>query len=187
MLVSDVVKTALILVGRKDAADAVDTQSYLQDTSLSHAVTAMLHCYNAVEDELARGFFPLETEQNFNTINGTVKFASFTHAPIKIVSVASDGKKVGYRIYPEYLDADAKYITVRYMYCPVKKQLTDESDYGGYPVGERMLAMGAAAEYCLIEGAFEDSENWEKRYRDEIARFRSYEKAEGYIPARAWV
>lgn len=93
MLVSDVVKTALILVGRKDAADAVDTQSYLQDTSLSHAVNAMLHCYNAVEDELARGFFPLETEQNFNTINGTVKFASFTHAPIKIVSVVSDGKR----------------------------------------------------------------------------------------------
>ncbi len=187
MLVSDVVKTALCLVGRKDAADAIDGGTYAQSTSLSHAVNAMLHCFNAVEDELARSFFPLEREEQYITIDGKVNFSSFDFSPIKIVSVYCDGKKVAFKIFPEYLEAEGIRITVRYMYCPVKKTISDESDYSGYPVGERLMSYGAAAEYCLIEGAFEDSENWEKRYRDEIARHRPYEKAEGYIPARKWV
>ena len=68
MLVSDIVKTALCLVGRKDAADAIDSDDYEDDRELSHAVKAMLHCFNAAEDELARVYFPLTCEEKFTIL-----------------------------------------------------------------------------------------------------------------------
>lgn len=49
-----------------------------------------------------------------------------------------------------------------------------------------MLGYGAASEYCLIEGAYEEAENWEARYRAEIERFRPYKKVRP-VPARAWI
>lgn len=59
MFVSDVIKTALAFLDRQDAADMITSDTYSSDAEVSRLVTALLHCFNAVEDELARGFFPL--------------------------------------------------------------------------------------------------------------------------------
>ncbi len=186
MLVSDIVKTALCLVGRKDAADAIDSDDYEDDRELSHAVKAMLHCFNAAEDELARAYFPLTCEESFTPVQGKIYYTSFGRMPVRILSVTRGKRAVAYNICPEYLEMEGGEATVKYAYCPQKKQLSDDSDFDGYPVGERMLGYGAASEYCLIEGAYEEAENWEARYRAEIERFRPYKKVRP-IPARAWI
>ena len=185
MLVSDIVKTALSLVGREDAAEALEGQAYLDDAELLHAVRAMLYCVNATEDELARGTFPLVREDALTAVGGRIYYTEFTRTPAKIISVKRGNRDVAYVLCPEYLETEGKGLTVKYMYCPEKKELADESDYDGYPVGERLMAYGAASEYCLIEGAFEEAENWEQRYREEVERARPRERC-GYIPARVW-
>ena len=86
-----------------------------------------------------------------------------------------------------YLLSETGVYTVKYLYAPAPKALTDESDFPGYPIGERMLAYGIASEYCLIAGDVEAAESWESRYRAEIERFRPYEKAKGTIPSRYWI
>ena len=63
MLVSDVIKAAFEFVGRADVAEAVSDGSYTENAEFSRAADCALHCYNAVEDELARGFFPLVKEE----------------------------------------------------------------------------------------------------------------------------
>ncbi len=186
MLVSDIVKTALCLAGRKDAADAVDSGDHAEDRELSHAVSAMLHCFNAVEDELARAWFPLSREEKLTPQSGRIYYTSFGRAPVKILAVTRGEKPVAHVICPEYLEVEGGEVTVKYRYCPAKKQLSDESDFDGWPVGERMLSYGAAAEYCLIEGAYEEADNWEARYRAEIERCRPAKKVRP-VPARAWV
>ena len=185
MLVSDIVKTALSLVGREDAAAAIDGGEYEADSSLLQAVRTMLYCANAVEDELARGAFPLEREEVLNAVNGRIYYVNFYRTPVKILSVKSGDKKIAYKMSLEYLETNGRNPTIKYIYCPEKKELDGESEYDGYPVGERLLAYGAAAEYCLIEGAFEEAENWEKRYREEVERVRPFDKR-GYIPSRVW-
>ena len=134
---------------------------------------------------VGRGFEPpLHDDENFEFVIGK---AMKLHEGSDLTIITCGTPTLQALEAAKDLEAEGIRITVRYMYCPVKKTISDESDYSGYPVGERLMSYGAAAEYCLIEGAFEDSENWEKRYRDEIARHRPYEKAEGYIPARKWV
>ena len=87
---------------------------------------------------------------------------------------------------PKYIEVKDGTYTVRYTCCPAKKQMDSASDYSGYPVGERLMAYGVAAEYCLICGNFEESECWENRYKDEIERLRPHERTRD-IRARRWV
>lgn len=186
MLVSDVIKTALAFLDRQDVADKITAGTYSSDEEASRLVTALLHCFNSVEDELARCFFPLSDEVILPSSNGRIYYTEFSRPPYKILSVVRNGEEAEYTIEPEYLSAPSGVYTVKYMFWPVKKQLADESDFPGYPVGERMLAYGAVAEYCLISGDIEASESWESRYRAEIERFRPRDLKGGALRARYW-
>lgn len=190
MLVSDVIKTALAFLDRQDAADKITAGTYASDEEVSRLVTALLHCFNAVEDELARGYFKLSYEEALPAVNGKMYYTLFSKTPYKILSMKRDGEDAEFREYkicPEYIEAEAGVYIVSYLFSPSKKTLEDSSDFPGYPIGERMLAYGIAAEYCLISGDLEASESWESRYRAEIERFRPREKADGVLPARYWI
>ena len=186
MFVSDIIVSAMRYLGMDKEADAVDDGSYSEDENLKREVGALVHCYNAVEDELARAYFPLEYEEELPVSVGTVYYSVFAHSPIKILSVTSEGKALKYTLKPRYMEVDAKTITVKYTYLPLKKQLNHTSDYTGYPVSERLMAYGVAAEYSLICGDIEASECWESRYTQELARLRPITKG-GQIPVRGWV
>ena len=187
MLVSDVIKTALAFLNRQDAADKITDGTYSSDTEVSKLITALMHCFNAVEDELARVFFPLANEETIVCAGGKMYYTSFAKSPYKILSLAKSGGQVEYTLYPTYIEVETGVYTVKYLYAPAPKALTDESDFPGYPIGERMLAYGIASEYCLIAGDVEAAESWESRYRAEIERFRPHEKAKGTIPSRYWI
>lgn len=187
MLVSDVIKTALALLDRQDAADKITAGTYASDGEASRLITALLHCFNAVEDELARGYFKLSYEEQLPAVGGKIYYTLFTKTPYKILSVTLDGEEADYKIYPEYIEAETGVYVVSYLFSPSKKSLDDASDFPGYPIGERMLAYGIAAEYCLISGDLEASESWESRYRAEIERFRPRDKAGAMLPARYWI
>ena len=186
MLVSDVIKAAFEFVGRADVAEAVSDGSYTENDEFSRAAECALHCYNAVEDELARGFFPLVKEEELTAEDGRIYYTSFAGTPVRILAVISDKGQIGYRICPKYIEVKDGTYTVRYTCCPAKKQMDSASDYSGYPVGERLMAYGVAAEYCLICGNFEEIECWENRYKDEIERLRPHERPRD-IRARRWV
>ena len=187
MLVSDVIKTALAFLDRQDAADMIESGTYSSDGEISRLVTAVLHCYNAVEDELARGFFPLSAEETLTSADGRIYYTSFSKTPYKILSVTQTGRPSPYAIYPKYIELAAGSYEIKYLFAPSAKELDDESDFPGYPIGERMMAYGIAAEYCLISGDIEASESWESRYRAEIERFRPHERAKGALRQRYWV
>lgn len=90
MLVSDVIKAAFEFVGRADVAEAVSDGSYTENDEFSRAAECALHCYNAVEDELARGFFPLVKEEELTAEDGRIYYTSFAGTPVRILAVISD-------------------------------------------------------------------------------------------------
>lgn len=120
MLIKDIVIAALSLAGRRDAAEALSSGEYEGERELEHAISAMLHCVNATEDELARAFFPLEREEEFKATGGRIYYTVFAKTPVKILSVTQGGRPVKHEISPEYLAAEGT-VRVRYAYCPAKK------------------------------------------------------------------
>ena len=186
MKIKEIVFTALKLLGRGDIASALEKGETLSEEA-TRTADSLLYCVNAVIDELARYYFPLVHKEQLYLTLGKVNFSEFTFRPVKILNVTANGKKTEFKVYPQYLTAGGVSIEVEYEYAPDKKGLEDNCDYAGFDVSERLIADGAVAEFCILNGEVSASEYWEGEYRREIDRARSKYRKAAKIPPRRWV
>lgn len=185
MKVKEIIITALNYVDRGDISAALSDGAALSDEQDS-AVKTMLFCYNAVENELARYYFPLEHTQNLVSPTGSYSYTGFMYSPVKILGVTDNGKAVDYTVNPKELRTESKKITVCYSYVPQKKTIDGDSAFSGMLADEAVIAAGAASEYCLLNGEISLAELWESRYRGAIDR--ASKNFTGLnIPPRRWV
>lgn len=186
MKIKEIVFTALRLLGRGEVAAALEDGEALSKEATG-TEESLLYCVNAVIDELARYYFPLVHREQLDLISGKVNFSRFAFRPVKILSVTANGKKSEYKVYPQYLTADGATAEVEYEYAPDKKGLEDDCDYAGFDVSERLIADGAVAEFCILNGEVSAAEYWEGEYRREIDRARAKYRRAAKIPPRRWV
>ena len=79
MEVKEILCRTMRLIGRTDAADCVENDSPTDEAA--RLKRALLTYLNAVLDELARGYFPLDTEEEMCSENGVYALADFLKAP----------------------------------------------------------------------------------------------------------
>lgn len=185
MKVIDIICETMRLTGRAAAADSIE-----DDSETDEAVRlkrALLTYLNAVLDELARGYFPLDTEEEMYSENGVYAFADFLKAPVKIKRVTDGENAVEWHIYPDYLHTGCKKITVYYEYLPPVLGENDEFFYPVFAVSPRLVEYGMAAEYFLVAGDSEAYNVWEGRYRAEIEMLLSRSSVKERIPPRRWI
>ena len=194
MKVIDVICRTMRLVGRSDAADLIESAAGsngaaqgAQPEEVKRLKRAFLTYLNAVLDELARGYFPLDTEEEMSSENGVYAFADFLKAPLKINRVTEAQNPVEWHISPNYLHAKAKKITVSYEYAPPVLGEDDEFFYPVFAVGERLVEYGMAAEYFLVAGDGTGYSAWESKYRNEIENLLSRSSVKDRIPPRRWI
>lgn len=185
MRVKNVIVSALNYLDRAKLAEAVSAGDTLSADE-QEIVDTLVFCFNAVEDEVARRYIPLEDSENLKSEDGKFYYASFSHSPVRIKKVTKDGEAVKYRMYSTYFATSAGTVTVEYEYSPSKKTISAMSDFANN-VSERLLALGTASEYCLINGEGEASEIFEKKYRSEIDVAQKSLPECGHIPPRRWV
>lgn len=200
MKVKDILITALRFIGREDVSqklkagntggepeDGENGEAEVFTAEESEVIDTLLYCFNSVEDELARCYLPLQTEEKMTSENGVYPFVSFKKRPVKIISVKSGKKKVKYTLSRQSLNCDCGEITVEYGFAPVKKDLDGESEFSTLLSNERLVAAGTASEYCLIDGEAKLSAVWENVYRGEIERIQRTRLAGLRLPPRRWV
>lgn len=186
MKVKDIIIRAMRFIGREDLATKLEKSEVLYGDDADTENT-LLYCVNAVEDELARNYFVLQYSDNLYSLNGQYPYTSFTHIPVQILNVYNYGKAADYNVKYGYLECAADRITVEYRYVPNKKKISEDSCFDGLTVGEKLIASGAASEYYLINGAMQESELWESKYRQEIDRAQKKLGNKNVIPPRRWV
>ncbi len=185
MKVKEILCRTMRLVGRTAAADSVESGAPTDEAV--RLKRALLTYLNAVLDELARGYFPLDTEEEMSSGNGVYAFADFLKAPLKINRVTDGNSPVGWHISPDYLYADAKNITVYYEYLPPVLGEDDDFFYPVFAVSPRLVEYGMAAEYFLVAGDGEGYNAWESKYRGEIEMLLSRSSVRERIPPRRWI
>ena len=169
MAMKELIVRALYLAGRADAARALEDGGELP-AEASEAVRTMLYCANAAEDELARYYFPLEYTETIRSSTGRYDFKKFRYSPVEILKVTDEkDNEITFGRFKDYISAGEAVITVTYRYAPDKKQITDGSEFES-ALGGEIPALGAAAEYCLINGESGLAEALEVRYRAALDR-----------------
>ena len=185
MKVKEILCQTMRLVGRTEAADCIERNSLTDEAA--RLKRALLTYLNAVLDELARGYFPLDTEEEMCSENGVYAFADFLKAPFKINRVTDEKNPIGWHICPDYLLAHAEKITVYYEYLPQQLSEDDEFFYPVFAVSPRLVQYGMAAEYFLVAGDGEGYNAWESKYREEIEMLLSRSGVKERIPPRRWI
>lgn len=187
MKIKDILTLALTYAGRQDVADKLKAGETVTGES-AEVVKCALLCCNAVENELARYYFPLTHSDSLVSVTRKFMYTTFSERPVKILSVKDEtGADVGYAEHSTYMVADESKVTVTYEYTPLARKVDGDSAYGGGVVDESLIAAGTASEFCLIQGEVGFAEMWERRYRERIDMARRKCAKPLKIPPRRWV
>lgn len=178
MLVKDVIAQAAYNAGRQDVVELIEAE-HEEDPQ----VLLFVHCYNLVENELALDYFPLTMREEVETKDGTASYSALSETPCRILSVTRAGEKIAFETDSDKLTVKGGgVVVVRYAYLPQKKTLKEGSSYGD--ATKRILALGIAAEYLLLNGFYPEAKVLDGKYRDAI---RAAGKLRGIrIPIRRW-
>lgn len=124
--------------------------------------------------ERARGgISPLVKTEAQEARGGKIYYTALSERPIAILSVrrAGEEKRAAYRVMPAYLALANGAYEVEYRYYPAEKGESDACDYGETRLPKRVIAYGAAAEYCMMRGLYEECSLWDKRFKDSLAGY----------------
>jgi hypothetical protein len=145
----------------------------------------LLRCFRLVCAEVAAEYAPLRAVETVRSESGTIEYAALGKSVLEILSVESGGRKFPFAAYPSHFTAAVGDNVVTYYYMPPALRLPDALDYETAKVGAGTLAYGVAAEFCLVRSDFEQSQMWDKRYRDGL-QAACRRRKEIRLPPRGW-
>ena len=190
MTVKEVVTLAAGCLGREDliAAIAKTASTLTSDEKLE--LDSLLRCYNFVENEVALDYCPLTNEETVSIFDDTISYSNLKRKPVNIRKVVCGGTVQRFKIYPTCIglpDGYAGKASVQYDYAPnEKKSLESTCEFSENTLSARLLALGVAAQYCLVNGETGRAAVWDKKFRDAL-RAKNLLRKTVMIRSRRWV
>ncbi len=131
-------------------------------------LSLLLSCVNLTLSEAAAEYLPLVSRQKVTPIEGKILYSAFEKDIVTLLRIMDkNGTRLRYRYRPSYIEADAEgECDAVYSYRPNYKGFLEEAEKGSSALTARVVAYGAAAEYCLITGRYEEAVTWDKRYKE---------------------
>ena len=152
MILKDVLSAALTYVGAD--ADILNEEDCMQDDD----VRLMVKCTGFAMDEIASEYLQAVHCESVVSSGKKLDYADFTKQPLRVKKVSRDGKSVRFKARASYAEVDEDGVfEVEYTYLPEHPSLLTDSVQTPLPVPVKSLALGAAAQYCLITGRYEQS------------------------------
>lgn len=192
MKIRDIAELAAVLLQKHDLINSgVFTGSPEDDFVKSELadnreLRLLVRCVNLVLKEVACDYIQLIHRQTMTSKDGKIEYTDFEKPLLEIKSVKkSDGEEVRYFALPDYVAVEDGVFEVSYAFVPTDKGFFDETDFSGTKAGDRVFAYGAAAEFCLISGNYDEALMWERRYKDALM-VATRKTTEVVMPRRRW-
>ncbi len=160
MKVEDVLTEVLVRLGDRDK---YDINNLPQDDS---EINTIVKCINMIVSEIASDYLPVEFSEEVEAVNGIIPYDSLSKRLINLKKITKNNMKIGAKMYPNEIVADKSgNVIVEYMYMPDAVKLGDTIDISP-KITTMLIVYGALGEYCLLQGRYEDSALYDKRYRE---------------------
>lgn len=169
MIFKNIAKAAAHLLDKEDVVAHFDEPS--SSDAVRREAELVARCVNLCIAQTAAEYAPFLAEETVEAPNGTVEFSALSHDAADIVSAEDlSGNRLKIKLYPGYFRTSPGTVKVRYSYYPGKFSEEDEVCFGDRRVSEGLLAYGAAAEYCLVAGLFDEAVIWNEKYLDGVKK-----------------
>lgn len=177
MKLYEAVAAARIYLGEESAPPDVAEEDTL--------TRRLVDCANLALAEIAAEYAPLTARSKVVATDGGFEISALPKRATKIKKVFKDGAEVAFRQRARRCETNADgSLEAEYEYLPPRAELNDECDLDA-AVGAKTLALGALAEYCAIQGMFEQSEGFAERFREDM-RTVVRRSREIRLPKRRW-
>ena len=124
---------------------------------------------NGIIHEIARYFVPLILQKQVKTSDGVVPFSQLKANIVNIEKVVDDkGNEIGFTTYYDRIKMDKPSGTIYYRILPISYNYGNEIHFTDFQVPRKVIIYGAAAEFCLAEGLFDEAVAWHEKYREQI-------------------
>jgi hypothetical protein len=153
-------------------SEVIELSALLLDIELTEDIrNNLVRCYNLVEQELATDYFPILEVDKFFHVEDKIYYKDFSRKPYMLKGIQDfHGDSVSFRLASEYINLIKNYnggtFFVKYYYLPEDKELYSNSTYGAEYIS--ILKYGIAAEYCLMQGNFEQAKIYSDKYKERI-------------------
>ena len=164
MKIREILSESALILGEDELAN--DIAQKTEDLNAEHKrkTNVLLSSFNNIQNEIALNYqMPEKTVE----INGNkIDTSKLSPLPIKIFAVYDcNGRRLDYEYVDGIINVNGNAQKLKYGFVPSDNDIDDEFDYVEKPISKRTFTYGVAAEYCLKEGRYEESVNWESRYR----------------------
>ncbi len=171
MKVNEIIKTTATLLAREDVVDYLSNTDLVQEVEKNtlETIDLLTRLCNLVISELAEGLIVMKKEISINNLS-SVTFKDLAIEPIDVIAVYdASGNKLNYTVSAYGLTVSTGLVAkIEYAYLPKNYGLTDTVGTFEKKVTVGVLAYGVAAEFCIVEGRFDEAVMWNERYTSSI-------------------
>lgn len=183
MKVKDIITLAFDFCHEDSLALKLREGESLEDDE-NEKVDAMVRFFNLVNEEIASGYLPMIVTEKVKTEEGNVDFSNLSKRVIDIVEVRnSHGRKMRFRKFNDRFFALASEVNVSYKTLPSALTLTGEFSS---TLPERVFAYGVAREYFYFQGATQEGDLQDVRFKDSLLVLLGKSR-EIILPVRRWI
>lgn len=160
MKVEDILTEVLVRLGDRDK---YDLNNLPQD---DNEINTIIKCINMIISEIASDYLPVEYEEDVEVVNGIIPYENLSKRLINLKKVTKNQSKIDAKMYPDEILVNTDGIVhVQYLYMPAQIGLGGVIELSP-KITLMLIVYGVLGEYCLLQGRYEDSMLYDKRYRE---------------------
>lgn len=188
MKMKDVIYNVAVMLQLDELKEALDEGSESGEGEAGEQLGRVLHCANLAINEIACDYVPLKVRERVSADEkGEVGFSALKFPIVDLFEARNaKGARVPVRFYAgKFAFPRGGEYDIVYSYAPPAAGLGDELPFSER-VPARLIALGAATEYCIITGMTDDAVLFDKLYRDGL-HAAAVQKTERRLPRRRWL
>ncbi|MEG2159472.1 MAG: hypothetical protein RRY18_06280 [Clostridia bacterium] len=188
------VKKILQTVNRLLKLDLSD--SLFNKTALDNELTSELNygstlsklvdCANLVIDDLATKFYPIKDTLWYVSVDNIIPYAVFSGQLHEVVKITIDNEHIDFTNCEQGVKCGCNgKMEITYLRRPAPIDFLSNVFVGSPKITTFTLAYGVCAEYCLLEGLYDDMSIWDNLYKVSLSAV-SVDCREKKLPCRRW-
>lgn len=189
MIVRDVLKNAITYLGLSDLLSTTTFSGSLTPTEQQEIeINTLVACCNLVVNEVASEYITLKNSVNLTSNTGIIYYSQISDKVIvDILKVIKNGVELKFECLPDKLKTESGNLIVEFAYQPnLNMTISSTIDFNNFKLNERVLAYGVVAEYCFINGRYDDAAIWDNRFKTSLNNI-NRPRREVKIKQRLWI
>ena len=189
MLAKNVIKNVATYLNLTNLLNSVFLDGDNQPTKQDEAeINTLLSCLNLVINQVATEYINLKNKIKISSISGKIYYSALSsNVVVDVLTVTKNGSPVRFEVCADHIKTVSGDLEVEFVYQPSScSSVLSNIDFENFKINERVLSYGVVAEYCFLNGNYDDAAIWDNRFKNSLSNL-NRARREIKIKQRLWI